>query len=396
MLSRAKALQDELSRLRRDIHAHPELSFQETRTAGLVADTLAEIGGIRVRTGVGITGVVGEIGDEEGPTIAIRADMDALPINEANSTEYTSINPGVMHACGHDAHTAMLLGAAHLLREQFAVQGLRGRVRLLFQPSEEAWDKEGKSGATRMIDDGALKDVDAVIALHVDSRSPVGTVAVRSGFVSAAVDTFHGWIMGSGGHGAFPHGATDPTFMALPVLTALHGVRARRLHPMAAGVVSVGILQAGSAPNVIPSEVYVSGTIRTFDEAVRSQIAEELEKAFAIARAMGGDYRFEIDRGYIAGYNDERVTNWMDGIAQELLGEQAIMRDKVGMAGEDFAYMCREAPGAMIGLGAMLDDGVNRSHHTPLFDIDERCMPIGAALVAEAAVRFLKGDLKLN
>jgi amidohydrolase len=395
MLERARALQDELTRLRRDIHAHPELGFQEQRTAALVADTLAEIGGIRVRTGVGRTGVVGDLGDDSGPTIAIRADMDALPIDEEVDAPYRSTNPGVMHACGHDAHTAMLLGAAHLLRERFAAERLRGRVRFLFQPSEEQWDKaDGKSGASRMIDDGALQGVDAVIALHVDSHSPVGTVGVRSGYVSAAVDTFQGWILGTGGHGAYPHAGTDPTFMAIPVLTALHGIRARRLHPMAPGVVSVGVLRAGNAPNVIPSEVYVSGTIRTFSEEVRAQIREELEKAFALARGLGGDYRLEIDRGYDAGYNDERVTGWMDGVAQDLLGADKIMRDKQGMAGEDFAYMCKAAPGAMIGLGASLDDGVNRGHHTPLFDIDERCLPIGAALVAEAALRFLRGELR--
>ncbi|GAB4435556.1 MAG: M20 family metallopeptidase [Chloroflexi bacterium OHK40] len=395
MLERARALQDELIRLRRDIHAHPELGFEERRTAALVADTLQEIGGIRVQTGVGRTGVVGELGDEDGPTIAIRADMDALPIEEANDAPYRSTNPSVMHACGHDAHTAMLLGAAHLLRERFAAEGLRGRVRFLFQPSEERWEEDGTSGATAMIADGALRGVDAVIALHVDSLAPVGTVAVRSGYVSAAVDTFHAWITGTGGHGAYPHTATDPTFMAIPVLTALHGIRARRLHPMAPGVVSVGALHAGNAPNVIPSEVYLNGTIRSFSEEVRAQIHTELEQALAVARALGGDYRLRLDRGYPAGWNDERVAGWMDGIAQELLGPDAIQRDKQGMAGEDFAYMCREAPGAMIGLGAMLDDGVHRGHHTPYFDIDERCLPIGAALVAEAAVRFLKGDRPL-
>jgi amidohydrolase len=394
MLERARALQDELVRLRRDIHAHPELSFQETRTAALVAETLQEIGGIRVRSGVGRTGVVGELGEEGGPTIAIRADMDALPIVEANQQPYSSTSAGVMHACGHDAHTAMLLGAAHLLRERFAAEGLRGRVRFLFQPSEEAWDQEGKSGAPRMIDDGAMNDVDAVIALHVDSGSPVGTVSVGGGWRSAAVDTFKGFITATGGHGAYPHMGTDPTFMLVPVLTALHGIRARRLHPMEPGVISVGIVRGGSAPNIIPAEVYLEGTIRTFGEDVRAQIADELEKAFAVARAFGGDYRLEIDRGYPAGWNDERVAGWLARTAEDLLGAGANDPNKKGMAGEDFAYMCQAAPGAMIGLGAGLMDGVNRGHHTPFFDIDEACLPIGAAILAETALRFLRGEAK--
>jgi amidohydrolase len=393
MLDRARALQEELVRLRRDIHANPELGFEEHRTAALVADTLQEIGGISVKTGVGRTGVVGELGDADGPIIGIRADMDALPIEQIGDQPYRSTKPGVMHACGHDAHTAMLLGAAHLLRERFAAEGLKGRVRFLFQPSEEKWDKaDGKSGASRMIDDGALQGVDAVIALHVDSLAPVGTVSLRSGWVSAAVDTYNGYILGTGGHGAYPHNGTDPTFMALPVLTALHGIRARRIHPMASGVVSVGILRGGDAPNVIPSEVFVSGTIRTYDEEVRATIHRELEAAFALARGMGGDYRLEIDRGYPAGYNDERVTGWLDAVAQDLVGPDKIDRGKQGMHGEDFAIMCRQAPGAMISLGASVGDGVNRAHHTPLFDIDERCLPIGSAILAETALRFLRGQ----
>jgi amidohydrolase len=287
----------------------------------------------------------------------------------------------------------MLLGAAHLLRERFAAEGLRGRVRFLFQPSEEATDAEGKSGAPRMIDDGAMQGVDAVIALHVDSGSPVGTVAIGSGWRSAAVDTFKGYITATGGHGAYPHAGTDPTFMLIPVLTAIHGIRARRLHPMEPGVISVGIVRGGSASNVIPSEVYLEGTIRTFGEQVRSQIADEMEKAFAVARAFGGDYRLLFDGGYPAGWNDERVSGWLAATAEDLLGAGANDPHKKGMAGEDFAYMCQAAPGAMIGLGAGLMDGVNRGHHTPRFDIDERCLPIGAAILAETALRFLRGEL---
>ena len=247
MIERAHALADELIRLRRDVHAHPELSFQEIRTAALVADTLQEIGTIRVRTGVGITGVIGDLGDDAGPTIAIRADMDALPILEAINQPYASTNAGIMHACGHDAHTAMLLGAAHLLRERFAADGLRGRVRFLFQPSEEAWDSEGKSGAPRMIDDGAMDGVDAVIALHVDSTLPLGQVTIRSGWSSAAVDDFRASILGTGGHGASPHEGTDTVFMLAAVINALYGIKSRRLDPVQPSVLSIGVVRGGNA-----------------------------------------------------------------------------------------------------------------------------------------------------
>jgi amidohydrolase len=393
MLKQAEALYDELVRLRRDIHAHPELGFQERRTSTLVADTLNEIGGIDVCTGVGITGVVGEISNGSGPTIAIRADMDALPIIEQSAESYVSTNAGVMHACGHDAHTAILLGTAHLLRERFAAENLKGRVRLLFQPSEESQDAEGLSGASRMINDGALDSVDAVIALHVDSIAPVGQVTVREGWLTAAVDSFEAWITASGGHGAYPHNGTDPLWMLIPVLSALHGIVARRVNPMQPAVVSLGQIHSGSTSNVIPAEVYLQGTLRSFDPEVREQLVAEVEKALAVTRALGGDYRLEVLRGYPAGWNDARVAGWMEQTTADLLGSAAVDKQRSGMGGEDFAYMCQKAPGAMIMLGAAIDDGIVRGHHTPIFDIDERCMPMGAAILAETALRFLRGEL---
>lgn len=395
MLQRAQALADEIVRLRRDIHAHPELAFQEQRTAALVVDTLQEIGGMAIRTGVAKTGVVAEFGAGTGPTIAIRADMDALPILEAAGRSYGSGNAGVMHACGHDAHTAMLLGAAHLLREQFAGGGLQGTVRLLFQPAEEAWDDEGKSGGLRMVEEGALSGVDAVIAIHVDSTLPVGQVTVRSGWVSAAVDDFQGYITGSGGHGAYPHETTDPVFMLIPVLTALYGIRSRRINPMEPAILSVGAVQGGGASNVIPHEVFINGTLRSFSEATRTRLADEVEKAFAVARAYGGDYRLKIQRGYPAGWNNEKVAGWLEQVAGGFLGAGAIDNTRTGMGAEDFSYMAQQAPGAMLMLGGAIDDGVLRPHHTPIFDIDERCLPIGAAILAETAARFLKGEVKL-
>jgi amidohydrolase len=392
MLQKAQALADELIRLRRDIHQHPELAFKEVRTAALVADTLREIGGITIRTGVGKTGVVGDLGSGDGPTIAIRADMDALPIVEANANApYRSRTQGNMHACGHDAHTAMLLGVAHLLKEEFASGGLRGNVRFLFQPAEEDTGGEAMSGAPMMIRDGALEGVDAVIALHVDSNQPFGQITLREGPSSAAVDTFSAWISASGGHGAYPHESGDPLWMLGPVLMALHGIVARKVDPMKPAVVSLGQVHGGAASNVIPAEVFLHGTLRSFDPKVREQLLEEVERALSVVRVFGGEYRLEVERGYPAGYNPAEPTAWLERAASDLIGADAIDRTRAGMGAEDFAYMAQQAPGAMFMLGAAVGD-MPRGHHTPVFDIDERALPVGAAILAETARRFLAGE----
>jgi amidohydrolase len=395
MLTKAKALSQELTRIRRDIHSHPELSFQEFRTAQLVADTLRKIGGITVRTGVGKTGVVGEMGSGDGPTIAIRADMDALPITEQTETDYVSTTEGVMHACGHDAHTAILLGVAHLLKDAFANDGLKGNVRFLFQPSEEADDDEGLSGAPRMIADGALDGVDAAIALHVEAAKPCGTVQVNPGWNSAAVDVFEAWLTAGGGHGAFPHEAEDPIWMLGPVLTALHGIVSRRIDPMKSAVMSLGQVHAGTTSNVIPNEVYLHGTLRSFDPDVRAQLVRQVERALGVVRPLGGDFQLKVHRGYPAGWNDPTVTGWLSDVSAELLGRNSVQKEPMGMGAEDFAYICQTVPGAMIMVGAAIPDGVLRSHHTSIFDIDEQVMPIGAAILAETTRRFLTGEFKL-
>ena len=395
MLQKAQALADELVRLRREIHQHPELAFKEVRTAALVADTLREIGGIDIRTGVGKTGVVGEIGSGDGPTIAIRADMDALPIIEANTgAPYCSQTHGNMHACGHDGHTAMLLGVAHLLKQEFASGGLRGKVRFLFQPAEEDTGGEEMSGAPMMIRDGALDGVDAVIALHVDSLQPFGQITLREGPSSAAVDTFSAWLTASGGHGAYPHEAGDPLWMLGPVLMGLHGIVSRKVDPMKPAVVSLGMIQGGAASNVIPSEVFLKGTLRSFDPAVREQLLAEVERALSVVRIYGGDYRLEIERGYPSGYNHAVPTAWLERTAASMIGAEAINRSRAGMGAEDFAYMTQKAPGAMFMLGAAVGD-FTRAHHTPVFDIDERALPLGTAILAETARRFLAGEEQL-
>ncbi len=273
MLQRAHEINDRMVAWRREIHQHPELGYQEHHTAGLVAETLAGLG-YRVRQGVGRTGVTADLGSER-PMVAIRADMDALPIQEDNQVEYTSRSPGVMHACGHDAHVAIALGAATLL----AQQDLPGSVRFLFQPAEEVGDEDGVSGAVHMIEDGAMEGVDYTLALHVDAATPVGQITVDDGAISAGVDTFYATIIGKGGHGAAPHKGIDPIHLSGHVVLALHGIVSRRLWPFDPAVLSIGSIHGGQAHNVIPDRVELSGTIRYMDMDVREQILTEIERA---------------------------------------------------------------------------------------------------------------------
>lgn len=385
LLAQAQALSAQMTAWRRDIHMHPELSFQERRTASLVAGELAGMG-IETQTGVGKTGVIGYLGDT-GPVIAIRADMDALPINEENDAPYRSQTPGVMHACGHDAHTAILLGVARLLSTM--PDRPAGQVRFLFQPSEENADDENKSGATRMIEEKALEGVDAVIALHVASDLPSKRIAIEDGYVSANEDSFEIWLRGTGGHGAYPHQTVDPTFILAQVLNAIHGIRARRVDPTKAAAISIGMIQAGATTNVIPNQVYLAGTMRSFDDEVRQQLCDELARVLGISRVLGGDFELKLRPGYPSLYNDPDVTRMIRVSTRDLLGAHALMEAGPTMGAEDFSYMTRQAPGAMFMLGARKDH-VERPHHTPVFDIDESVMPIGAAVLADVACRLLR------
>ncbi len=392
MLEKAEALSPELIRIRRDIHQHPELSFQEFRTAELVADTLLELG-IEPQTGIGRTGVMAQIGTGDGPTIAIRADMDALPITEKNELPYKSQYPGVMHACGHDAHTAILLGAAHLLKQSLAADSWRGNVRFLFQPSEEVSDSDGNSGATAMIEDGALHGVDAVIALHVWSQKPSGVFYFQDGYSMAAVDMFEARIIGDGGHGAHPDDGSDPIFMLGPILNVLYAIPSRQINPLRPSIVSLGQVSGGSIHNVIPSEVTLKGTIRSFQEDVRQQLWAEIERALKLSETLGGSYELKISEGYPALNNSPEVNGWMRDTVRDLVGETAVFDTEFGMGAEDFAYMTQQAKGAMFMLGAAPPDGIVRYHHTETFDIDERVLPLGTAVLAETARRFVTGEL---
>ena len=393
MLEKAKAIADELTRLRREIHMNPELGFEEFKTSALVAETLTEIGGYEIKTGVGRTGVTAEIGSGDGPVIGIRADMDALPIDEVSDIPYASKTPGVMHACGHDAHTAMLLGVAHLLKQSYAEDDWHGRVRLLFQPSEERFDEQGISGATAMMSDAAMADVDHVIALHVKSDRPAGEIRIHDEYSLASVDSFEAWIYGDGGHGAYPHTGVDPLFILSAVLPALYGIPSRRINPLRESVVSLGKISGGAVHNVIPNKVQLFGTIRAYDPDVRQQLWQEVENALRISEMMGGRYEYKLMKGYPSMYNDPGVNKWLAAAATDLVGTEDVIYTEFGMGAEDFSYMSQAAPGAMFMLGAAIPDGKVRTHHTDTFDIDESVMPIGSAILAETARRYVTGQL---
>lgn len=383
MLDRARDIQEQLVAWRRDIHQHPELGFEEFRTAANVAEELEALG-YRVITGVGRTGVVAELGAGQ-PTVAIRADMDALPIQEANDVPYASDTPGVMHACGHDCHVAIALGVATLL----ASESFAGTLRFIFQPAEETEDETGMSGASRMIEDKALDGVDAIIGLHVDARRSVGDIAVAEGTVAAGVDSFYATVQGEGGHGAYPHELVDSIHLTGQVIVALHGIVSRKIHPRDAAVISIGSVQGGHASNVIPEQVTMSGTVRYTKVEVQQKLHQEIEQALSIAQTLGGDYTLRFSVGYPPMVNNPEVVELIGKTAADLLGEDHVHRARQEMGAEDFAFFTSLTKGAMFRLGCMIENDVRR-HHSPTFDIDESCLPVGAAILAEAALRLLK------
>jgi amidohydrolase len=387
MLNRAKELQDKLIGYRHDFHKFPEVGFQEYRTSSKVAEFLTTIG-CRVRQNVGKTGVVGELG-QGLPIVAIRADMDALPLHEDNHTEYTSQNPGVMHACGHDAHTAILLGVAELLANK---ETLPGTVRFLFQPAEEVADDEGISGAPRMIQDGAMEGgVGMVLALHVSSHVPVGQISIGVGPSSGGVDTFRASILGLGGHGARPHETVDPIYLSAYVILALNGIISRKLNPYDPAVVSIGSIHAGIAENVIPNRVDILGTLRYTQHKVQEQIHSEIKKACEVAKTLGGDYSLKIELGTPPMINDEKVVNLIKRTAIDLIGSENILPPQEGLGAEDFGCFSELAPGAMFILGSKVE-GDEREHHNSRFDVNDQCLPYGAAILAETTMRFLRNS----
>ncbi|GAB4567906.1 MAG: M20 family metallopeptidase [Anaerolineae bacterium] len=386
MLDRARRIHETIRALRREIHMHPELGFEEHRTAALVAKTLDDLG-IPYETEVAKTGVVATIGRNDGPIVGLRADMDALPITEANEVPYRSRVDGKMHACGHDAHTAMLLGAAMLLKE--IEDSLPGRVRLLFQPSEEGQDDEGKSGGLRMVEEGALDGLSAVFGLHVDTDHDAGTIGVVAGPIQAAADAFALDVLGQAAHGAHPDRGVDAIVLAGHVIQAIHAIVSRRIDPTIPGVITIGVIEGGTKENIVCDRVQLRGTIRSTDEETRQRLWREIERAGEVARALGGDYRLLIKPGYPPTVNDATAAAHVRRVAEEMLGADRVHEAHLSMGAEDFSYMARAVPGCFFRLGVRTPEQPIRIGHSPTFDIDEAALPVGAAMLAEAARRWL-------
>lgn len=381
-LELARAQSEQLTNWRRHLHAHPELSGQERETARYIAGELRKIG-YEPRDGIGGHGVVAELPRDGAAWIALRADTDALPIVEDTGVAYASAQSGAMHACGHDAHAAMLLGAARLLYQQRA--GLRRSVRLIFQPHEEKYP----GGAPGMIAAGVLEGVEAIFGLHITSTLPTGELGTRAGPFMAAVNPVSARIIGKGGHAAMPDQTIDPVVIAAQAILALQTIVSRSVPITEPTVVSITQVRAGSADNVIPGEVSLCGTIRSFSEKVRNHACRRVREIIeGTARTFGGSSEVEILPGYPVLVNDGAIVERAVEAARQIGFAAPTIRTLPPIGGgEDFAYYCERTPGAFVFLGAA-NPAKNcvYPHHHPKFNIDEDALPAGAALLAEFAL----------
>lgn len=373
IINRIAAFHDEMTAWRRDIHAHPETAFEEHRTADYVANKLQEFG-IAIDRGLAGTGVVGTIKRGDGPVIGLRADMDALHIHEANGFAHKSQNTGKMHACGHDGHTTMLLGAARYLAE---TGRFRGTVHLIFQPAEE-----NEGGGRKMIEDGLFKKfpVEQVFGMHNWPGTPAGKFAVRVGPMMAAYDVFEITVTGKGGHAAMPHTGIDPVVTAAQIVTSLQTIASRNTHPVDAAVVSVTQIHAGDTWNVIPESVVLRGTTRSFKPAVRDAIEVQMKRiAEGIAAAHGASVAFRYERRYPPTINHEAPTEIAAAVASDVVGAANVDRNPTPtMGAEDFAFMLEQKPGCYIFIGNGDSDG-GRVLHSPHYDFNDEVLPIGAS-----------------
>lgn len=377
-------LSDEIIAWRRDFHEHPELSFEEKRTSKLVAEFLKGCG-MEVKENVNGHGVIADlIGAQNGPTIALRADMDALPIQEETGLPYASTVPGVMHACGHDGHTAILMGAAKLLFAQ--KDKIKGNVRFIFQPAEEV----NPGGASGMIREGVLNGVDAVFGLHLWSELPVGTFRTCYGPMMAATDRFQIIIEGKGGHGGMPHKTIDSIVIASQLVMSTQQIISRNIDPLESAVITFGELKSGTAFNVIANKAVLEGTVRSFSPEVRETLQKKLEDLTeGLEKIYGASITIDYQCGYPAVINHEREVDIILDVAQGVFGSENIGIMKPNMVGEDFSYYLKEIPGAFCFVGAGDPSKPVYPHHHPRFHIDEHVLPLAAEWFYQLVMKYL-------
>ncbi|MDU4959054.1 MAG: M20 family metallopeptidase [Sporomusaceae bacterium] len=370
---------------RRHLHQNPELSFQEEKTAQFVYDQLGRLNGLELSRPTRTSVMARLIGDKPGKVLALRADMDALAIEEETGLAFASQTPGVMHACGHDGHTAMLLGTAAVLCQ--LRQHIKGEVRFIFQHAEELFP----GGSRELIQAGALANVDMILGLHVMSHIPVGKIGIVYGPVMAASDTFEATVQGRGGHASQPHLTVDPIAIGAQAVTNLQHIVARTLDPMEQLVVSITTFHGGTSNNVIPDTVSFCGSVRSFSPAVRQQAEQRIEAVIAgISQTHGASYKLAYHHGYDPVFNDEAVTRMVEETVTEVWGKQAVAKVPPLMAGEDFSFYLQEAPGCFIFIGTGNPaKGCDFPLHHPKFNLDEDSLAIGVKLSVQAALRLL-------
>lgn len=386
--AQAEQLEDWVIGLRRDFHRHPELGGEEFQTSSRVAMELKKLG-LEVRRHVGGYGVVGTLkGDKPGPTVALRADMDALPIQEKTGLPFASEVPGKMHACGHDAHTAILLGAAALLKEH--QDEINGEVRFLFQPAEE-----GPGGAEPMIRDGCMEnpEPEAIFALHTFPHLPAGTVGIRPGAAMAASDGFALELTGPGGHAAYPHRSVDLVSLSSHLVLAYNSAVSREFDTNNPVVLSIGSIHGGEKDNVMPSRLELKGTIRTLDEDTRKEVKQRMENLTRdFCKSWGAGYSLKYKLGYPSTYNNPQLSQFAAEHLGELLGEAKVkMLPKPGMGAEDFAFFAQKAPGLMFRLGTGFTDQPNFPNHTAEFQVNEAALKVGVASLSKLTLDYLGG-----
>lgn len=388
LLKEALDLKDNLIQWRRHLHVNPELSFEEYETSKFVLENLKELG-LEIQAPVAKTGIVALLqGTHPGPTVALRADMDALPIQDEKNVSYASSVPGVAHLCGHDAHTAILLGAAKLLSKH---RPQKGNIKFIFQPAEE-----GLAGALHMVQEGVLNnpDVDVIAGLHVHPTANTGYITVAKDVAMACADSFDIEVIGEGGHAAHPHMSIDSITVAAEVISSLQQIVSRSIDPLKPAVLTIGKIEGGFKRNVIAPSVRLEGTVRVLDPSLREIISQRMERYIkGVCEGMGASYKFDYQFGYPSVKNDNTLIPLLDSVAEKILGASTLSIVNPSMGGEDFAYYAEKVPGIFFRLGTYNEtkDCIYPNHH-PKFDIDEDALPYGSALLAQFALDYIENN----